>query len=137
MTTAAVLAQGTTFTIKSSIGTPTTVGEVISFAFKDAESTQIDATSLASTAKEFKIGLQDFGTLTLELIKLPDDAGQIVLLEAKAAQAVRDCVLTLPSGTNNVYSFTGLVTSFDFQGGVDGILTGTCVIKISGAVTPS
>lgn len=125
-------AQGTAITIENVSAVATTIGEVKSYSFGDGAASDIDITTLASTAKEYRQGLQDFGDLTLELNRDPADAGQVVLLEAKAAQATREVVITLAS--SEVATFDAYVKSVSTEGAIDGVLTGTATLKITGTV---
>lgn len=125
-------AQGATFTIEDSGGSPVTVGGVVSFQGFDGEASEIDVTTLASTAKESRPGLQDFGAFTLELMRDPSDAGQAELEDSKANQDVRTCVLTLPGG--DIATFDAYVKSLTASGGVDAVVTGSCAMKITGSV---
>lgn len=126
-------AQGSTFTFANISGTPVTVGGIASFTGFDGTASDIDVTTLASVAKEYRQGLQDFGKFTIQMMRDPADAGQIELALATAAQATRACVLTLPSG--HTASFTAYVKSLTSDGGVDAIVKGTSEMKITGAVT--
>ena len=125
-------AQGAVITIDNVSTVATTIGEVKNFAFGDGAAADIDITTLASTAKEFRQGLQDNGDLTLELNRDPSDAGQIVLLEARAAQATREVVITLASG--DVATFDAYVKSVSTDGAVDDVITGTASLKITGDI---
>lgn len=125
-------AQGAVVTIENVSSVATTIGEVNSFAFGDGAAADIQITSLASTAHEFRQGLQDNGDLTLELFRDPADAGQIVLLEARAAQATREVVITLASG--DVATFNAYVKSLSTDGAVDAVITGTAALKITGDI---
>jgi hypothetical protein len=125
-------AQGATFTIQNGGGSPQTVGGIVSFSGFDGEASDIDITTLASTAKEFRQGLQDFGAFSIELQRDPSDAGQTEMLTAKAAQATRVCVLTLASG--DVATFSAYVKSLSSAGGVDATVTGSANMKVTGAV---
>lgn len=127
---AAIDAQGTTFTINS-----VEVGGIKSFSGFDGEAADIDITTLASTAKEFRQGLQDFGNFTLELVRDPNDVGQIELDTAKAAQTVQTCVLSFPDDVDlNVATFSAFVKSQSTGGGVDDIITGTANLRVTGSV---
>lgn len=131
---AVIDAQGTTLTVYDGVSAQTTVGGVVSFSLADGEASDIDVTTLASTAKEYQQGLQDFGEFTFELIRDLDNAGQAELLEMKAAQEIREFVITFPAGTLNVGTFDGYVKSLNIDGGVDEVLRGTCTVKIDGAI---
>lgn len=124
--------QQATFTIQDSTGTPKTVGGIVSFSGFDGEAADIDITTLASTAKEFRQGLQDFGNFSIELLRDPNDTGQEELLTAKAAQSTRVCVLTLASG--DIATFSAYVKSVSTSGAVDEVVRGTANLKVSGSV---
>jgi hypothetical protein len=130
---AVIQAQGTTFTFNDGT-TAQTVDGIVSYSGFDGESTEIDVTTLASTAKEFDVGLEDFGNLSLELIFNPDDVGQAAIAAAKTAAATRECVLTLPSGTLDTATFNAIVKSFSKSGGVDDVVKATVNLRITGAV---
>ena len=125
-------AQAATLSIDNSGGSPITIGGVVSFSGFDGESADIDITTLASTAKEFRQGLQEFGNFSIEMMRDPSDAGQVELLAAKAAQATREVILTLASG--DIATFNAYVKSVTSSGGVDAVITGSANSKISGAV---
>jgi len=110
----------------------TVIGGVKSFGFGDGAAADIDITTLASTAKEYRQGLQDNGDLTLELNRDPSDAGQVVLLEARAAQATREVSITLASG--DIATFNAYVKSVSTDGAVDDVITGTAGLKITGDI---
>lgn len=128
-------AQGATLTITDGT-TPTTVaktiGGLVSFDGFDGEASDIDITTLASTAKEYRQGLRDFGSFTIQLMRDPNDEGQVTMAEANAALATRQFVLTLPS--TDVATFNGYVKSLTASGGVDAVVTGQAAIKITGEV---
>lgn len=125
-------AQGAVVTIENVSSVATTIGEVKSFDFGDGAAADIDITTLSSTAKEYRQGLQDNGDLTMELNRDPSDAGQIVLLEARAAQATREITITLASG--DVATFDAYVKSVSTGGAVDDVVVGTATLKITGNV---
>lgn len=125
-------AQGAVVTIANVSSVATTIGEVKNFAFGDGAAADIDITTLASAAKEFRQGLQDNGDLTLELNRDPSDVGQVVLLEARAAQATREVVITLASG--DVATFNAYVKSVSTDGAVDDVITGSASLKITGNI---
>ncbi len=128
---AAIQAQGTTITFHN--GTAhVAVGGVQTFSGFDGESTEIDITTLASTAKEFDIGLEDFGGFSLTVIYDGSDVGQAAIMAAMTASATREVVVTLSD--SSVATFDVVVKSFSKEGSVDGVVTGTINMKITGAV---
>lgn len=125
-------AQGVVITFNDGVAAQV-VGGVDTFDFGDGEASDIDITTLASTAKEYQQGLQDFGNLNLNLkLRDPSDAGQAAMAAAKAARATREVVLTFLSG--DVATFNAYVKGISNTGGVDGVLAGTASLKITGSV---
>lgn len=112
--------------------TPNTVGGVVSFSLGGAAASDIDVTTLSSTAKEYRQGLQDFGSCTLEVQFDATDAGIAEMLVAKAAGDTRKMVITLPGG--QIATFNCYVKTIDQSGGVDATVTGSIETKVTGAV---
>jgi len=113
--------------------TYTEVSEITSFTFFDGTAAEIDVTHLQSTAKEWLMGLQDFGTGSLECNHLPSDAGQSAMRTAKADRTIQDFQITF-SDTSTA-TFQGYVLSNPLSGGVDAKVDGSFNIRISGDVT--
>lgn len=133
-----ILAQGTTVTVENGSSGTATIGGIVSISgIGSGAASEIDITTLASTAKEYKQGLKDNGTLTFELIRDEDDAGQVELREMEDAQATREFVITLPTSTLNVLTFDGFVTSLTTDIGADDVARGSCTVKITGAIALS
>lgn len=131
-----ISAQGAVITIDDDTSpTPVkvTIGGADSFTFGDGEAADIDVTTLASTRKEWRQGLADEGAFTLNFkVRDPNDAGQAEMASARALQAVREVVITLPSG--DVATFDMYVKSMPSEGAVDGVLAGSANCKITGEV---
>lgn len=130
MTYNVVLTQGTTVTFNS-----VAVSGVVGIkGIGSGKATEINVTSLASAAKEYRQGLQDYGTITLDLIRSEDDAGQTALATALAAQADETCVIVLPSGTVKTATFTCFVTRLQSDIDADGVVKGSADLRITGPV---
>jgi hypothetical protein len=96
---------------------------------------EIPTTDLQSTAAEFKAGLLDNGSASMEIQYLPADAGQIAARAAFAASETRSFRLTDPEATT--YTFDGYISNFPTvpTATINGILSGTMSIRVSGDVT--
>lgn len=131
---------GKTITVGTATATPVTYTAVanvrsISSAF-DGAASEIDVTNLASTGKEFRLGLVDNGGARLEVHLDNGDTGQAAVRTAQVAGTQKNFKLILPSGTTPTASFAGYVKSFPVTGvGVDGVVGASIEIKITGAVT--
>jgi len=127
---APILTQLTTVSFNSDV-----VGGVTSIkGIGSGKAKEIDVSTLASTAAEFVQGLRDFGTCTMELIRNQDDAGQLAMFVANAAQATETMVVTLPTSAANVITFSCFVVSIDTNIDKDGVVMGTATLRITGAI---
>jgi len=136
MTSTAIAAQGTTFSIDTAVSggpTYTAIGNIKTFSGFDGSASEIDVTNLSSPAKEYRLGLEDNGQFVVELDRDFSDAGQTALLAARDSQAAKQFKLLLSNGENAV--FTGYVKKFSAAGGVDQVIKGSVDIRISGSVT--
>lgn len=136
MASTAISAQGSTVMIDdSTVGTPDVeIKNISSFSGFDGEASEIDITNLSSDAKEYAVGLQDFGGFSMEIHPDFDDEGQNVL--RNAGNATKTFKITLPN--SKVLTFKGLVKNANsLNGGVDAVLTGTVSIKVTGQVVVS
>lgn len=103
-----------------------------SYSGFDGQASEIDTTTLCSTAKEKALGLQDFGGMSADLHYVEDDAFQV---EAKVAK--REALprwFKLVKKNNYVKIFEGYVRSISDSGAVDGTNTGTLAVTITGEV---
>jgi hypothetical protein len=132
----AIESQSTTLGISTGATSPlgyTDIGEVTSFDGFDGSASEIDVSHLASTAKEFLLGLEDSGSFSFDVNYLTANAGQDLLRTAKANRDLHYFKLTLSDG---IYAtFTAYVTTFSINGGVDAVVGGSVSLRISGAVT--
>lgn len=110
--------------------TLTAIGEVASVSGFDGEADEIDVTHLRSTAKEYLIGLQDFGNVTLELLLVNSDTGQAKLRSLKASAAIGTFALALSNG--ETAAFRALVKSFTFSNPANEAARATVVLRITG-----
>lgn len=111
----------------------TPIGNLTTFKGFDGQANEIDKTNLSSVAKEFMLGLQDFGHFTFDVDKDFTDAGQLACDAAKRAGTLKNFKLTLPNG--KTATFSGYVKNSPLDGGVDQILKTTGVsIRITGDV---
>lgn len=110
----------------------TEVKEVVSFNGFDGQASEIDTTHLQSTAKEFLMGLQDFGTFGFDVNHLPTDAGQQILRVAKGDLDKRTFKATFSDLSTAV--FDAFVLSNPLSGGVDAKVDGSFALRITGNV---
>lgn len=138
MAAPAILSQGTTVQIDDVGGsTPTTIAGVKSLSgIGSGTAAEIDVTTLASTAREFRMGLQDFGSFTMEFNWNPDDTGQAEMYAAMDSQTAKKIIITVPatnpSVTLEVWTGTCYITRMEFSVGVDQVLNGSATFRVTG-----
>lgn len=127
--------QLTTITVDDDEGDPVAIGGVESITgLGSSSATEIPISTLASTAKEFRQGLRDFGSITLNFSRRNrDDVGQAELASMYAAQATRTFIITLPESTANVITFEGFVTQITTDIGADDVVRGSATVRVTGA----
>jgi hypothetical protein len=126
---------GGTLTAANGTLTPvatTEIAEVKSFSGFDGQASEIDVTNFASTAKEFKLGLVDEGGFSFEMNQVNADAGQAALRTSRDAGTLKTYILTLPNA--ETATFTAYAKGIPTAGAVDGVLTSSVALRISGAV---
>lgn len=137
----AIDTSGDTITAGTATATPTTftqVNNIKTYTGFDGTASELDKTNLSSIAKEFMLGLVDFGQFTFEFDADLNDAGQAALRSHQQSSAIANFRLLLPgTGSNLTYTWQGYVKKFSQTGGVDQIVKGSCDIRISGPVTLS
>lgn len=112
----------------------TEIANLKTFKGFDGQANEIDKTNLSSKAKEYMLGLQDFGHFTFDVDKDFNDPGQLACSAAKRAGSLKSFKLTLPNGTTA--TFDAYVKNDPLDGGVDQLLATTGVsLRISGDVT--
>lgn len=137
MAAPAILTQDTTITIDDSGGNPVTInGHQSITGIGSGTASIIDVTTLLSTAKEKRMGLQDWGTFTMNFIWNPDDAGQAAMADAMNNQSERTFILTLPNTdpvvTLNVWTAQVFVLQMQTNLESDSVAKGTAQFAVTG-----
>lgn len=109
--------------------TMTEVGEVSSISGFDGTAPEINTTHLRSTAKEYLIGLQDYGGMQLALNLDNSDTGQTLMRAIKAAATVKGFQITDSAGY--ITTFPALVQSFSISMQADDAVRAQIQMKIA------
>jgi hypothetical protein len=117
-------------------GVDTAIEQVISLTSNPATLPEIDVTHLTSTAKEFRGGLRDYGTLSGTFWVDPTLTGQALANTMYGNASIRAWDLT-PPGSIGVYTFDAYVNQFSSIGniGVDTYMQSNIGIRLSGDIT--
>ncbi|GLC92317.1 hypothetical protein Tamer19_17250 [Cupriavidus sp. TA19] len=111
----------------------TKIENLVNFKGFDGQASELDATDMDSTAKEFLLGLQDWGSFTFDVNRDFNDAGQQAVDAAKRAGTKKTYKLTLPNGKTK--TFDAYCKNSPLEGGVDQLLKTTGItLRITGDV---
>jgi predicted secreted protein len=115
------------------------IAEVTSISGPNETAAQIDVTSFDSAAREYIAGLRDGGEISFEFNFVGDDASQAALRADFAAGKLSNYEIDLNDGTvalpvASKYAFAASVTALGNSFAVDDKISGSCTLKISGAV---
>ncbi|KVL39790.1 phage tail tube protein [Burkholderia sp. MSMB1835] len=99
--------------------------------WQGGQSSEIDATTLASEEKESELGLPDPGEFSVDGNYSSDDEGQVILRAARGTGEKRVFRVTFRNGAQ--FLFVGMVRQYTWSAGVDGIVTSTYSIRVSGS----
>jgi hypothetical protein len=126
-------------TAEGNTGSFENICEARNFTGFDGQASEIDKTTMCSTAMEFVPGLQDFGAFNFTMNYVPTDPAQIIMQEAKAAGTTLWWKLTLPNDLDGnpmgAHLFQAFVRQMTLSGGVNAILESNVVLRITGEPT--
>lgn len=102
-----------------------------SVQYQGGSADEIDTTVLASTAKEFRLGLQDAGTMSVAGHWVQGDAAQAVIKAAASDKKTRLIRVTFNDGS----TFAGLafVSQRSWDAQVSGVVSATFNFRLTGA----
>ena len=119
----------------SSPETYTTIPEVTSISGPDGSASEIDVTDLSSTAKEFKMGLKDSGSVTLEFMYIPGNAVHSQLRTNWSDRTLTGFRISFSDSPATTWTFDAYVQNFSTSAAVDASLTGSITLRITGDIT--
>ncbi|MGE0294966.1 MAG: phage tail tube protein [Hyphomonadaceae bacterium] len=115
----------------------TTIPEVRSISGPDGSANEIDVTDLSSSAKEFRMGLQDEGNITLDMMFIPGNTVHAGLRSDRANRTLRNFRLTFTDSPATVWSFAAYVQGLSVSNEVDSTTNASVTLRISGSITES
>ncbi len=127
--------DSTAFTAYTSGGTATPFtfaesNEHKSYTVSPGQASDIDKTTMISTAKEFGVGLSDTGTFDVELNYVEADVAQVEMKLGLLDSSERWFRIIKRNG--GISAMKGSVRSLSETGAVDGIFTGSLSVRLSG-----
>lgn len=115
----------------------TTIPNIVSIDGPGGSASEIDVTNLSSSAKEFKIGLKDEGTIGVEMNYDPTNAQHTGLLTDRDNRTLRSFKVVLTDSGAEVWSFQAYVQEARLSVQPDSVTKLNATLRISGPVTRS
>lgn len=101
-----------------------------SVQYQGGTADEIDATVLASSAKEFRLGLQDAGTMTVSGHWVQADDAQAVI--KAAAQDKKTHLIRVTFSDSSTFSALALVSQRSWDAQVSGVVSATFNFRLTG-----
>lgn len=99
--------------------------------YQSGTAAEIDVTTFCSTAKEFRLGLDDPGQFTFNGHWVQTAAAHKVIRAAAVDKQPRLFIVVFPDGSE--FRALGFVSQRSFSAAVDGVITGSFTIRLTGA----
>ena len=112
-----------------------TIPEVTEISGPGGQANEIDVTDLSSTAKEFRMGLQDEGQISLSMLWLPANTVHNNLRTDRANQTLRTFRIQFTDSPQTNWVFTAYVLGIEVSNAVDDVTRATTTLRVSGAIT--
>lgn len=117
------------------------IGEVTDAKFSGRKRDVVDATSFSSGGiKRKKDTIVDYGQVTLTVIRVPNDAGQVAVVAANATGGAWDFTFQLPKDTQagqvttgDLIAASGIVTGVEFDVSTSKISEFTFTVDFDGS----
>jgi hypothetical protein len=137
MTTNVGIGLGTEFWLDNASNVLTQLDEVLSVTPPNPQIDDVEATHMASTAREFIAGLIDYGEGQFEFNYVPNNATDVLIRAAVADGNTRSYKVVLPIADGTTQEITGecIVKGWVRNVPIDDRMTATLSIRFSGSPT--
>ena len=115
----------------------TTIPEVRSINGPDGSASEIDVSDLSSTSREFRMGLQDEGSITLDMMFIPGNTVHAGLRTDRSNRTLRNFQLVFTDSPATTWSFAAYVQGLSVSNDLDAVTTASVTLRISGSITES
>jgi len=137
MSSSALTSQGMTIAIGNGASPEvfTTIAEVKSIDGPGGQTAEIDVTDLSSTAKEFVLGLQDEGDITLDMNYIPANTQHALLRTLRGTGAENNFRITFTDSPATTWTFGARVKGFSISNAVDSVTGLSVTLRVTGSIT--
>ena len=121
---------GTTLSLGA---TPTLIGEITSLNFSGFGLSAVESTNLAATTKTFLPGIISPGNISCDFNSDGGNAGQDLIKSTVTART--SIAFAIASAEGSTFSGSCIITGYDYKAAVDGVITGSATLQVTGALT--
>ena len=121
---------GTTLSLGAS---PTLIGELTSLNFSGFGLSAVESTNLAATTKTFLPGIISPGTISCDFNSDGANTGQDLIKSTVTART--SIAFAIASADGSTFSGSSIITGYDYKAAVDGVITGSVTLQVTGALT--
>lgn len=133
---ASVATQGTILAVSTNGGASfISLCQISSISGPDGSAGEIDVTTLCSTAKEYIIGLPDYGSISLTGVYDPSNTGLTTLKSLFDGQNEADFKITLTDNSATELTFDAYVSAYSWDLQPDDAVRVNITLRVTGAVT--
>lgn len=135
MTTAVGIGLGSEFWLDNASGVLTHLDELLSVTPPNPQIEEVEATHMASTAREYIAGLQDFGEGTFSFNFIPHNATDVLIRAALADRVTRSFKIVLPIASGATQEITGdcIVKGWVPSDPIDDRMTAEMTVRYTGS----
>ena len=137
MSSSALTSQGMTIGLDADGSSPftyVTIAEVKSIDGPGGQTAEIDVTDLSSTAKEFVLGLQDEGDITLDMNYIPSNAQHVQLRTLRGSGDSGNFQIAFTDSPVTTWTFLAKVKSFSISNAVDNVTGLSVTLRVTGSI---
>lgn len=133
----ALSSQGMTISVDNADSplTYTAIAEVKGIDGPGGQTAEIDVTDLSSTAKEFVLGLQDEGDITLDMNYIPGNTQHALLRTLRGSGAERNYRISFTDSPATTWTFGARVKGFSISNAVDNVTGLSVTLRVTGSIT--
>ena len=113
--------------------TPILIGEVTSINVSGFGLSAVESTNIAATTKTFLPGIISPGTISCDFLSDGGNAGQDLIKSTVTARTA--IAFSIASADGSTFSGSSIITGYDYKAAVDGIITGSVTLQVTGALT--
>lgn len=137
MTTNVGIGLGSEFWLDNASGTLTQLDEVLSVTPPNPQVEDVEATHMASTAREFIAGLTDYGSGEFTFNFIPHNATDVLIRAAIVDKVGRSFKIVLPIASGSTQEITGecIVKGWVPDDPIDDRMTATLTVRYTGTPT--